>query len=52
MAAGIDAIPSRPSGMQRKTYNNLRAELEIIERKLILYRSHPRRERRNYAFQA
>jgi hypothetical protein len=50
---GIDAIPPRPSGMQRKTYNRFKMQLGIIEYKLIeggIYRPRPRRERRNYAF--
>lgn len=50
---GIDAIPARPSGMQRKTYNRFKMQLGMIEYKLIqgrIYRPRPRRERLNYAF--
>ena len=49
---GIDAIPSRPSGMQRRTYARLNAQLNAIELQLIdggIYRPRPRRERRKYA---
>jgi hypothetical protein len=52
---GIDAIPQRPWRMQRKTYNNLRAQLAIIELKLIegeIYRPRPRRKLRDYALSA
>lgn len=48
---GTDAIPPRPSGMQRRIYARLKARLQIIEFKLIergIYRPRPRRERRNY----
>ena len=48
----VDVIPSRPSGMQRRTYIRLRAQLDIIERKLIqgrIYRPCLRRNLPNYA---
>jgi hypothetical protein len=48
----IDAIPSRPSGMQRKTYSRFKMQLGIIEYKLIqggIYRPRPRRKLLNYA---
>jgi hypothetical protein len=57
---GIDAFPPRPPwfpgvGMQRRTYARIRAQAEIIERKLIegrIYRPRPRKERWNYARKA
>jgi hypothetical protein len=48
---GIDAIPPRPSGMQRKTYSYFKMQLGIIEYKLIqggIYRPRPRRKLLNY----
>jgi hypothetical protein len=41
--------------MRHKTYARLRAQVEIIERKLIagsIYRPRPRRERRYYSLRA
>jgi hypothetical protein len=52
---GIDAIPSRLPGMQRKTYARLKAQVEKIEHKLTdghVYRPRPRKEPRNYARRA
>jgi hypothetical protein len=52
---GIDPIPSRPSGMRRKTYDCLRTQAEVIERALMegrIYRPRPRREQLNYARRA
>jgi hypothetical protein len=49
---GIDAIPHRPSGMQRKTYARFKMQLGIIESKLIqggIYHPRPRRKLLNYA---
>jgi hypothetical protein len=48
----IDAIPPRPSGMHRKIYSRLRAELNSIELQLIeggIYRPRPRRRQHYYA---
>lgn len=52
---GIDALPPRLWRMQRKIYARRRAQLEIIERKLIegrIYRPRPRRQWGNYARKA
>ena len=52
---GIDAIPPRPSGMQRKIYARLTTQLGTIEYKLIegsIYRPRPRKEWRDYAHRA
>jgi hypothetical protein len=49
---GRDAIAARPSGMQRRSYNNLRAKLAMIESKLTeggIYRPRPHRKSRDYA---
>jgi hypothetical protein len=52
---GVDAIPQRSSGMQRKIYARLKTQLAIIESKLIqegIYRPRSRRKPRNYAHRA
>ena len=52
---GIDPIPSRPPGMQCRTCVRLQAQLSAVELQLIeggIYRTRPRRERRNYARKA
>ena len=49
---GLDPFPPRPWRMQRKLFDRLRAQLEIIERKLNtgrIYRPRPRRNLLNYA---
>jgi hypothetical protein len=49
---GIDPFPPRPWRMHRKTFMRLRAQAEMIERKLTeggLYRPRPRRQRWDYA---
>jgi hypothetical protein len=52
---GIDALPPRPWRMQQRIYARHRAQLEIIEGKLIqgrIYRPRPRKKRWNYARRA
>jgi len=52
---GIDTVPLRPFGMQRKIYNRLRSQAEIIERELnrgSIYRPRTRRKLPDYARKA
>ena len=52
---GIDPLPPRPWRMQQRIYARHRAQLEIIEGKLIqgrIYRPRPRKKRWNYARRA
>jgi hypothetical protein len=52
---GINAIPPRPAGMQRRTYFRLNTKLQITESKLIeggIYRPRARKRRMDYSRRA